>query len=206
MSYHINKNNILQITARRFPPEIRVKKECLSLVEAGYNCAVLCPAFDGQTEIDSWRGIKIYRFKAQSNLLNNLDKALYFSLFFSYYWHKALKKAINDFHPRVIHIHDIWLGRTIFSVKNDEKYVIDLHENMPDAVNEYAKAYHGLRKFFHVLFQNHKRIKMYERSLLYKSDKVFVVVEEAKQRVLDYHPNLGNDKIVNIENLSLIHI
>ena len=68
-----------------------------------------------------------------------MDRLLLGTLFYSPAWSRALKAVIREFQPDVLHIHDIWLGRTVFWSKNNEKIILDLHENIPAAVVEYQK-------------------------------------------------------------------
>ena len=195
------ERRILQITASPFPPAIRVVKEGLSLVDAGYQCAVICPPIEDRPEQEVWRGISIYRPESLRRAAKVGDKIIFHTMFFSPAWFKAISEVIAEYNPDVIHVHDIWLARTAFLARKDQKVVIDLHENMPAAVVEYRKSFRGLFKWFYVVFHTHNRVARYERALLAKSDKVFVVVEEALRRVLHEHPYLTCKRVVSIENL-----
>ena len=191
---------ILQITYNKFPPEIRVVKEGLSLQVAGYQSAVLCPPFGDQPEYEVWNGIEVFRPRVL-NKRSVLDKLLLISVFYSSSWYSAIRNVISQWHPDVLHVHDIWLGRTAFSARTTEKIVMDLHENMPAAVVEHLKGNHGLRLLFFSLFRSYRRIFAYERSLLERCDLVFAVVQEARERVLINHPALNSDQVINVENL-----
>lgn len=192
---------ILQITANPFPPEIRVVKEGVSLAEAGFSSAVLSPPISDRPEYEEWRGIRIFRPRVLAGERRFLDRLSAQSIFFSYAWYRAMKEVIAEYQPDVLHVHDIWLGRTAFLARTNQKIVMDLHENMPAAVVEYLKGYRGLLKLFNFVFKGASRILSYERSLLMRSDRVFTVVEEARERVVCDHPELANSKVVNIENL-----
>lgn len=192
---------VLQITALPFPPEIRVVKEGLTLAEAGYLSAVLCPPIKGRPERELWRGIDVFRPAMLSASASAADKLIYQSMFFSPAWFKAIRHVLAEYPADVIHVHDIWLGRTAFAARGRQKMVMDLHENMPAAVVQYLKGYRGGMKLFNAVFRNPLRVLRYERALLTKSDRVFVVVEEAAQRVLETHPALPAEKVINVENL-----
>lgn len=191
---------ILQITANPFPPEIRVVKEGVSLAEAGYESAVLCPPIQGRPERETWRSIRVFRPVSLHAAASMLDKLLYHAAFFSPAWYRAIREVLADYQPDTIHVHDIWLGRTVFLARGRQKVVIDLHENMPAAVVEYLGAYRGMAKLFHAVFKNRTRVLRYEGALLRKSDRVLVVVEEALRRVLQEHPQLRG-RVINVENL-----
>jgi glycosyltransferase involved in cell wall biosynthesis len=194
------KFKILQITKARFPPEIRVTKEGLSLREAGYSSAVLCPPYGEQPDRENWQGIDIFRPRALGQR-HISDKLLSESVFFSPAWYRAIKQTIAQYQPDVLHVHDIWLGRAAVAARGVQKLVVDLHENMPAAVVEYRNGYRGPQLWFRYLFHNHPRIFAYERRLLENSCLVLTVVQEARDRVLINHPHLSADKVVNVENL-----
>lgn len=194
------KFKILQITNAKFPPEIRVVKEGLSLRDAGYCTAVLCPARGEQLERENWEGIEVFRPRALSQR-HISDKFLAESAFFSPAWYRAIKQTIAEYKPDVLHVHDIWLGRVVIAAANNQKLVIDLHENMPAAVVEYRSGYHGPQLWFRYVFHNYLRVFAYERRLLDYSSLVLTVVQEASERVLINHPHLNADKVVNVENL-----
>ena len=196
-----SQRRILQITTKPFPPAIRVVKEAVSLQDAGFSSAVLCPPIAGRPAREEWRGVQIFRPDSLASSRRMLDRLLMQSSLFSPSWYRALKETIGVYKPDVLHIHDIWLGRSAFAARDDQRMVLDLHENMPAAVVEYAKAYRGFLKWFHAVFTRHNRVIRYERTLLHRCDRVLAVVHEARERVLQDHPQLPPDEVVNIENL-----
>lgn len=200
MAFDKHNNKILQITKAKFPPEIRVMKEGLSLHEAGYNSAVLCPPFGDQPEYEVCNGIEIFRPKVLGRR-SVTDKLLAEAAFFSLSWFRSIQQTIAKYEPDVLHVHDIWLGRVALCARTTQKVVMDLHENMPAAVVEYRSGYHGPQRWFRYLFHSHPRIFAYERNLLQNSDLVLAVVQEARDRVLINHPGLSSEKVVNVENL-----
>lgn len=192
---------ILQITALPFPPEIRVLKEAVSLRDAGFGSAVICPPMKGRPAHEIWRGIDIFRPASLAGSTSTADKLLYQSLFFSPAWHRALGEVLANYRPDALHVHDIWLGRSAFRARRGQKMVMDLHENMPAAVVEYQSGYRGLFKVFNAVFKNHARVFACERDLLSRSDLVLAVVQEARDRILQAHPKLDAARVVNVENL-----
>jgi len=194
-------HRILQITALPFPPEIRVLKEALSLRAAGYGSAVMCPPIKRLPARETWRGIEIFRPAALAGAAATLDKLLYQSTFFSPAWYRGLQQVLREYRPDVLHVHDIWLGRTAWRARTHERFVMDLHENMPAAVVEYQSGYRGAFRWFNAVFKNHSRVFAHERALLERSDLVLAVVQEARDRVLASHPKLDAARVVNVENL-----
>lgn len=194
------KHKILQITKTKFPPEIRVAKEVLSLVEAGYEVAVLCPPYGDQSEYELWNGVQIFRSRLLG-LRTILDKIFEQTFFFSPIWHSVIRKIIATYQPDVLHVHDIWLGRVCFAARTSQKLVFDLHENMPAAVVECREMHSTWMYIGSILFHSHSRILAYERKMLLASNMVLTVVEEGKNRILNEHPRLTAEKVINVENL-----
>lgn len=192
---------VLQITACPFPPEIRVAKEATSLAEAGCVSAVMCPPIEGKGDREVWNGISVYRPASLASSRTRTDKLLYQTSYFSPAWRRATTEVVTEFKPDVVHVHDIWLARSVFGALTTERRVIDLHENMPAAVVEYLAGYRPLFRWFNRIFKSHRRVLAYERSVLKRADLVLVVVEEARQRVVEAHVGLDPQKVVNVENL-----
>ena len=192
---------ILQITALPFPPEIRVVKEGLSLRQAGYGSAVLSPPVTGRPSRERWRDIEVFRPDGLRRASTLADKLLYHSVFFSPAWRTAIREAIREYRPHVLHVHDVWLGRSAFAARSGLRVVMDLHENMPAAVVEYLAGYTGAQRLFNLAFKRHRRVLAYERALLERSDLVLGVVEEAVRRIRETHPSLDPARVVNVENL-----
>lgn len=192
---------VLQVTLCKFPPEIRVLKNAKTLRDAGYESAVLCPAIGQQPEEEHWNGIRIFRPSELAPAKTAVDKVLFQSAYFSPAWWRATRAVLRSYRPAVVHIHDIWLARSVLAAVTSQRVVMDLHENMPAAVDEYVKAYHGAFRLFNQVFKSRSRVYRYEASALQRSDSVLVVVEEARARVLAEHPTLDPEKVVVVENL-----
>lgn len=196
---------VLQVTACAFPPEIRVLKEAISLRDAGFESAVMCPPIPRRAAEETWQGIRVFRPAALAAAATTLDKVVFQAAYLSPAWVAGIRDVVRQFRPDVIHIHDIWLARSVFRVARAEKIVMDLHENMPAAVDEYLKGYRGLQKAFNWLFKRRARVLRHERAVLERSDLTLVVVEEARARVLREHPGLRPDSVVTVENLESRH-
>jgi len=196
-----NQKKILQITMANFPTSsaIRVVKEGLSLREAGYQCAVLCPPFGDKLVHNTWNDIEIFKPKILERR-SIWDKLLAESLFISPNWLCAIREIIDCYQPDALHVHDIWFGRMVFQVRVGQKIVMDLHENMPAAVVEHPKNHRGVHRWFLQLFHNRQRILTYERDLLSRCDLVLTVVDEARVRVLTEHPQLNTRKVITVTN------
>lgn len=196
----LSMKKILHVTKAKFPPEIRVVKESLSLCQAGYRLAVLCPSYGDEPTYEVWKGIEIFR----PRLLGRrpfFEKLFELVTLCSPAWYWSLRKVLSRYQPDVLHVHDIWLGRVAFAARTSQMVVMDLHENMPAATVEYLGGYKGLQRLCRRLFHSHQRIFAYERGLLQSSDMILAVVQEAHERILQDHPSLAPEKVTNVENL-----
>ena len=193
---------VLQLTKAKFPASsaIRVVKEAITFEHSGYKSAVLCPPFDRQPNFEIWEGIEIYR-PERLRRRSYVDRFLGESFFLSPSWIISIFMISLRYKPDVLHIHDIWLGRAAILAAKGKKIVIDLHENMPAAVVEYASGHHGIEKLFRFLFHQRTRIFAYEKSLLKRADLVLSVVDEAKNRIIKEHAEISVEKVINVENL-----
>src|SRR6185436_13223389 len=131
---------------------------------------VLCPPIAGRPERETWRGIEIFRPASLGAAARIGDKLLFHAAFFSPAWNRALREVIAEYEPDVLHVHDVWLGRTVLRARTTQKIVMDLHENMPAAVVEYLGGYRGPAKLFHTVFKGRQRVLRYEKALLRQSD------------------------------------
>ncbi|MDZ7778278.1 MAG: glycosyltransferase [Bacteroidales bacterium] len=61
---------------------------------------------------------------------------------FHNYWRLALKAFIKSYHIDVIHAHDLYMARSACEAarQQDIPWVLDLHENFPEAVKGYRWA------------------------------------------------------------------
>lgn len=197
---------VLHITERSFPPAIRVMKESVTALENNYEVAVLCPSEKPGDEEDVYNNIKIFR----SSLLRNyyfISKIILYYLSFELRWFFAIKETFSRFKPDIIHVHDIWLHRTLHLVclltRQKPKIILDLHENMPSAVVEYRKGAGRILRFVDGCLRSRRRIMRYEKSSIYNSDVVLVVVDEAKSRLERDYLNVS-DKIKVVENFETL--
>ena len=190
---------ILQVTMNPFPPEIRVYKEAISFKNLGYISGVLSLSKSNEKEFEIINGIHVFR-PSVLNKINIFDKIYSFCNFYNHKWSLALKEVINEFNPDCIHYHDIWLGKNINSLIKKEKVIIDLHENMPAAVDQWKKGANKFEWILRYFFQKRKRLFYLERDLITRADHILVVVKEAKERLLLDHPNIASDKVSIVEN------
>jgi glycosyltransferase involved in cell wall biosynthesis len=201
-----------------FPPDARVEREALALIEAGYEVHLLCrnqnPTLPSE---EIYKGIHItrvdpsavafqmslpktrFRIKARfpyRGLCRSLWKRL---TGLENDWRYLIHKFVRENKIDILHVHDLKLLNTSLSVASDErtpKVVADLHENYPALVGSLTELRKGKAK------GTKKRIwwANMERKTLRKVNRVIVVVEEAMDRILQ-DPTLRPDKISIVRNV-----
>jgi glycosyltransferase involved in cell wall biosynthesis len=194
----MRKKKILIITENKFPPDIRIIKQVISLNQKDYECAVLAPLFSNQKKYEVWKKIKIFRDESlNKNFLNKLYLKL---ILFIPRWFFVIGKVVKIYQPDAIQIIDIWLGKSAFAATKSIPVILDLHENIPAAVDQYLKDVKGIRYFINKIFFNYRRLLLYERILCNKASLVLVVAKEAYKRVLIDHKELPKKKLILVEN------
>lgn len=193
------KKKILFIIDSKFPPAIRVLKQSKSLSNNGYDCAVLSPPNQDQTEYEVLDKIKIFRPKLLERGI--FDKFYQMVTLFSPRWFFSIRKIVKKYKPDVIHIYDIWLGKSTFAAIKSKPVILDLKENMPAAVQQYSKGFKKIQFALTKIFLNYNRLLSYERNLINKANLVIVVAKEAYNRVLNQHGKLLKKKLFLVENL-----
>lgn len=187
-----------------FPPDIRIEKEAKALVEAGYNVFILARYDKGQKKEETIKGVRVRRVNITAKYFpKKLQSLRFYFGFKDSFWEREIKKLVNDFGIEVLHIHDLPLVRTGIEVakKNNLLIVADLHENYPAAMQVWKvnNKKTKIKDFLLSPLKGLKRWENYERKCVEEVDKVIVVIEEARERLLKY--GISEKKITVISNV-----
>ncbi|MCO6473128.1 MAG: glycosyltransferase family 4 protein [Melioribacteraceae bacterium] len=188
-----SKKKILMLSQTVFPPDIRLEKEIRTLSQNGYDVTVICNQYNKGLSPE-FEFCTIFRIVAvfQSKKLN---KIINFPLFLNpRYLFKAIKIAIK-IRPDFIHAHDlpmVPLGY-ILKILFDVPLIYDMHENYPDALREFKKK--GILNF---IFKNPTLARILDNLLIKVSDRIIVVVEENKKRLISF--GVPEGKIFTVSN------
>jgi len=181
-----------------FPPDIRVEKEARSLIKAGYKVYLLCPRDKTRSSEEIIDGIFVVRRTQEPKnfFLKRVSKLIFYTKFYNREWAKEIDKFISDKNLNVLHIHDLPLLNTALAAakKHHILAIADLHENYPAALGVYEIPF--WKRFY---FSNPKRWKKLEKKCLERADKIVVVVDEAKERIVRSY-GINPDKIMVVSN------
>jgi glycosyltransferase involved in cell wall biosynthesis len=182
---------------RTFPPDPRVANEARSLTAAGHEVHLLCLRHGSrQAEREEWQGVHVHRvgmprwFYRKFSAVS-LDVPLYrWSLL------GPLRRMVAQERIEVIHTHDlpmVAIGRAV-TRSHGLPLVADLHENWPAALATYGYV----RRFPGRILISPARWARHERRILPGADRIVVVIEEARDRLIEM--GIEPRKIVVVRN------
>jgi glycosyltransferase involved in cell wall biosynthesis len=183
-----------------FPPDIRVEKEARALLSAGHKLSILCSSIKSRPNIETWNGIKIHRLAPLEGLFRKREGLWRSITLGSHRWEREIQEVIKKEEIDIVHLHDLPLASSVRSAskKAGLYMVLDLHENYPAALRYYTGATSIAEKIKHKLFLYPARLENYELKSSEAADQIFVVVDEAKERLVE--TGVQRDKITVIEN------
>ena len=184
---------ILMLLQSEFPPDIRLEKEIKSLNKKGFDVTLLCNQYS-KSNHGNFEYCNIFRIKA---LFNNyrLNKFFNFPIFFNLRIITYALSTTKKIKPNFIHAHDLPMVPLGLILKKIFKIplIYDMHENYPDALKFFDK-----KGFFNFIFKNPKLAEILDKYLYKKCDRIIVVVEENKQRLIE--TGVNEDKIFIVSN------
>lgn len=191
------------LTTGVFPGDRRVEKEAKSLKKAGHSVSILC--INKKTLLSkrkAWNRIDVKEiglplFPGLFGKLNNVPGFLCVAELF---WIFNIFSYSRESGADAIHMHDLprskaaaWVAKLL-----KKKLVIDLHENFPGMMENYANATGSIKRKFISASISPKKWEDYEVDVCSSSDAVITVVEEQKERLVSM--GVDCDKISVIEN------
>lgn len=184
------KNIILMILSKDFP-DLRTCQEIDTLVLNGFEVHIIAPNFKEKSFGYSSENYNLIHINYHQNKLNLLISMLDND-------YKAILNRIvknKDFikiRDRVfaVHVHDLALSKMGYNLSKlySYKFIIDYHENWP-AMKEFAgndiEHKYSFKRYIHNYITSYDRIVSFEKEISKLSDKVIVVVDENKTRLVN---------------------
>ena len=186
---------ILMVLEREFPPDERVEKEAVSLIEAGHEVFLACYTMINRKEFEEYKRIKIFRKPISKFIYKSSVGCLKFPFYFNF-WRNFLNGLFNNGTFDAIHIHDLPLVQVGLELKQKYKIplVFDMHENYTAAleITIHTNTFPGN------LFHSSKQWRDYEIKSLEQSDYVIAVIEEMRDRISRL--GIKDEKIIIVPN------
>lgn len=192
----MSRHRILMVLDHPFPHDIRVENEALSLIDRGYEIAVLSIGPDRRPTTEIHKGIKVFRNRVSAQRRNKM-RGLAGSLpLLSLHVAKHARRVHSVFPFDALHMHDLYLfgGGLRAGRQLGVPVVGDLHENWVEALKGYAWS----TRFPGRLFVNIDRWQRLERQWTKSVDRLIVVVDEAARRNIDN--GVAPDRVVVVSN------
>jgi glycosyltransferase involved in cell wall biosynthesis len=170
-----------------FPPDIRVEKEVTTL-STKHQISLLCLRRGAQPERENWHGVEIYRAFSRPERWWSQWRLM--TSCYSRAWQAEIEQFISDSRVDALHVHDLPLiGSTLAAVSTRKIPVIaDLHENYPAMLAESQKVplrrVNSLGSLVSRLSVSVNRWRSYEAAVVPKAQRIIVVIEEARDRLL----------------------
>ncbi len=125
---------ILMIVYNYMPRDIRVRKEALTLIDAGHEVDVICLHQKGQKKYEQFEGINYYRLILNSYRGSKLNYIYFYVIFFIKVFLMVNKLCFKKRY-NVIHVHNmpdflVFVGfiQKLFG----SKIILDMHDPMPE--------------------------------------------------------------------------
>lgn len=200
-------NICMLLAGRDFPPDIRVEKEARALTIAGHKIVIVCDHFLPRPSESDWNGCIVRRVRAlESYYLKKINSLMNLVSFRDYRWYNEVSRLLQHKRIDVLHVHDLPMAGIALSIakRYSIPLVLDLHENYPAAIQYYRPEHLPVYKQFIGYFYSFKRWVNYERRCALAANRVLVVVDEARERLVN--EGIPANKITVIENTEDIDI
>lgn len=188
------------LAARDFPPDIRVEKEARALLSAGHSVFIVCSSLSDRPEQDQWEGCEILRVRSPFWLWRKANALLFWTVRFHPQWAWAASRLVKSRQIDVLHVHDLPMVRTALAVgrRYGIPVVADFHENYPAIQRYYQPKKQSLHRRVLQALNTPARWRVYERQCALAVDRVLVVVDEAKGRLVS--EGIPGEKITVVRN------
>jgi len=175
------------VLATRFPPDIRVEKE-VSALQTEHQLFMLCPRRNSQASQEVWQDIHVQRvFSTPMRWWTNWQLMATCS---SGGWKRAIYTYVKENQIDVLHVHDLpLLGEAIdVGYQLNIPVIADLHENYPQLLAEVQNSRRSGALSAAQIVQRYSvsvdRWRRYEAQIVPQATSVIVVIEEARERLL----------------------
>jgi len=172
---------------RIFPPDDRVEKEALSLIEGGHTVYLLCLADKSKKVPHNYKGILLEQINIPLFIIKKL-RALTNTLFnfYPYLWAYLTNKFIKKYDIEALHIHDLYMFKSGLLARQRTGIKIpvigDLHENYVDALKEYRFS----TTFPGNILIDIDKWRISEHKWINAMDYIITVVDEMRNRIAPF--------------------
>lgn len=180
-----------------FPPDSRVEKEAISLLEEGHEVHIVCYSKLNQKNTEEFKSILIHRINCSDFFINKLSAL---ALIYPYYfgkWKKEIEKIYYRYKFDAIHVHDLPLSKVgyYFKKKFGCKLICDQHEFYSDWIKKTAHMNTASGKIVSWLSNWGK----YEKKYLELADLIVTVAEPLRENYIKKY-KIHENRIITVPN------
>jgi glycosyltransferase involved in cell wall biosynthesis len=176
-----------------FPPDYRVEKEAITLVQQGHEVFLFCLNYKGGGQVEMYKGFSLAHYPTDS-LTYKFSALAYTVPIYRWIMQRKIRHFLKKFQPEIVHVHDMVVAEAAFRVARslNKKIVLDLHENRPESMREYRH----LSRFPGKIMIDLSAWEKKQLELVNRADKVIVVTSLAKEDLLKESTKGAADIIV----------
>lgn len=186
------------ILDKPFPPDPRVNREAVALVEAGYKVHLLAITYQGETTLENLDGIFVHRTNIGFQFWKKMRALALFLPYYFQYWERRISSFVQENGIEVLHAHDLPLYQPAKIVADQYgiPLVMDMHENFACALKMYpwAISFWGKKLINLAAWEKH------QADCILRSDRIIVTAEESVEYFHDLYDR-DAESIVAIENV-----
>lgn len=191
--------NICKVWDAEYPWDVRVEKVCVALQEAGHDVHLAARNRDHDPLVEELSEATVHRMRPWSWLGSSLDAASQFPAFFNPRWMSLIEETAESVDADVLLCRDLPLAPTchVVSRRLDLPVVLDMAENYPAMIRDLWTT--GTQRPWDAAVRNPKLVEFVERWTLPRMDRIIVVVEESRERLVN-QLGIPDDRITLVSN------
>jgi len=186
-----------------YPKDIRVRKEAESLVAGGIKVVVIVPWREGESREETVNGVNVRRIGSNyTHKRRGITDVITALFFVNWMFYRRMGKIIQEYGITHLHAHDLPMAKTAYLLKKKVpgKVILDSHENYP----ELLEGWFMTKKSFFIRMKNNmlfkpSRWRRYERRIMPKMDRLIVVIDEMKNKFIDWY-GLKESEVLVVAN------
>lgn len=177
------------------PPNVRVQNEARTLLTAGHKTFFLIEGRPGETREEAMNGLQVVRGVRMGRPREILHRYTFNFTYRDPVWTQAIERFVREHSIDVLHVNDLPLLKEgiLAGKRMGLPVVADLHENYPAGLQVWYT--NRLKK---ATIYEYGRWARYERAALRDVDAIVVVIEEARDRLMDL--GISAEKISVVPN------
>ena len=191
--------NICVVVDNELNYDVRVLRE-IRILQEQYEVHVVCYGVKGK-KYSPIEGVILHRIRINNFLIGKLFFLSNFIPLFGLIWTRKISKIIKSIELHAIHAHDLYMSKIVYKAilksKSKVPFILDLHENYPEAVKHYNWTKGFLRN---LIAQPHKWTKV-EKEYLSYPEKLIVLSADYRKIILEKYNFLKEYNVIDIPNV-----